>query len=613
MKKKLFSTMTFLIIAIAMILPLFTGMNNTVYAEDKSYSINGLNINANILEDGSMDITETFNMRFDGGPFTIVYQDIPLVANQKTGAKVSIDNVQVSQGTQVFTQVQQQNGRPQGKYFVGKTSDSIHIEWYHSSENVDRQFTVKYRVIGAVTSYNDTADLYWQFVGDKWDVPISNINITVNIPKGAEKSQVKVFGHGPVQGDVELLSPETAKWSLDKLPSNSYLEARMLFPVSLVPTNTNVIKENKYDSIMAEEVQAAKKTDMQKKFSLISVAIGILDIIAALVVIVRNYLKYAKRYKVKDLPEYMRELPDELSPAEVNAFFNYDVPNAGAISATVLDLSMKGFVSFTSSGKKKILIHVEEKDTSSLKNYEVYLIEFLRKVEENGGDIKKYVKRRSQDSKLFFDSFKSGVSSILASQYSSFYESNMSSAMKFPLILMGVNVLLLIAGVFYSPVLIVFSIVTMCISILGFAFSKRKSKEGVKHQELWRSFKRFLKNFSNLDKAELPQIEIWEHYLVYAVALGVAKETIKELNVAYPNMDSNYYGSWYNGYFAAYYYGAGIRSMEGGLMDMNGFFGDIQNTFTEAYTAFTSASTGAGGGFSGGGGFGGGGGGGGAN
>lgn len=613
MKNKTKYTLVFFTLVISIVFSIFAGVKNIVYAEDKSYSITGLDVNANISQSGVMDVTETFHMRFDGGPFTIVYQDIPLVANRKTGNKVTIDNVQVFEGSKKYTQVSEQNGRPYGKYYVGKTTDNIHIEWYHNSEDVDRVFTVKYSVTGAVTSYNDTAELYWQFVGDKWDVPMENVNIKVTIPQGAQKSQIKVFGHGPVQGNVEILDDQSAEWSLDKLPSRSYLEARMLFPVSLVPQNTNNVKENQYKSIMEEEVQAAQKTDREKKLSLIAVAVGILDIIISIAAIIMNYIKYAKKYRIDDVPEYMRELPDDLSPAEVNAFMHYDVPDASGISATVMDLARRGLLGFSHDGKKKVLIHVEDKNTSELTSYEKDLISFLRKVESDGGDLKKYVRKHNQSSKVFFDSFKADVTGNLVSRHGDFYENNISKAMKVPGILIGLNIVMLIIGIFSTPVFIAFSIVAMGILIIAFIFSKRKSMEGAKHEQYWKSFKKFLKNFSNLDKAELPQIAIWEHYLVYAAALGVAKEAIRELNAAYPNMDESYYGGWYNGYFVGYYYGSGIHSMESGFDNMNSLFTDIQKTFTEAYTAFNAASTGGGGGFSGGGGFGGGGGGGGAN
>ena len=56
---------------------------------------------------------------------------------------------------------------------------------------------------------------------------------------------------------------------------------------------------------------------------------------------------------------------------------------------------------------------------------------------------------------------------------------------------------------------------------------------------MWNAFKNFLKDFSRLDKAEIPSIILWEHYLVYAVSLGVAKEVIKQLPIVFTDDDLN--------------------------------------------------------------------------
>ena len=54
---------------------------------------------------------------------------------------------------------------------------------------------------------------------------------------------------------------------------------------------------------------------------------------------------------------------------------------------------------------------------------------------------------------------------------------------------------------------------------------------------MWKAFRRFLLDFSSLDRAEVPSLIIWEHHLVYAVSLGVAKQVLSQLKVVYPEMD----------------------------------------------------------------------------
>lgn len=52
----------------------------------------------------------------------------------------------------------------------------------------------------------------------------------------------------------------------------------------------------------------------------------------------------------------------------------------------------------------------------------------------------------------------------------------------------------------------------------------------------WQAFRRFLTNFSSLDQATVPSLIVWEHYLVYAITLGVAKEVIKQLPIVFPEL-----------------------------------------------------------------------------
>ena len=53
---------------------------------------------------------------------------------------------------------------------------------------------------------------------------------------------------------------------------------------------------------------------------------------------------------------------------------------------------------------------------------------------------------------------------------------------------------------------------------------------------MWKAFKSFLEDFSSLDLAEIPSLVIWEHYLVYATVLGIAKRVLDQLSIVYPEI-----------------------------------------------------------------------------
>jgi uncharacterized membrane protein len=129
------------------------------------------------------------------------------------------------------------------------------------------------------------------------------------------------------------------------------------------------------------------------------------------------------------------------------------------------------------------------------------------------------------------------------------------------------------------------------------ALIRKKTQTGINEYTKWRAFKRFLLHFSNMKDYEIPSIIVWEHYLVYAISLGVADKVISKLKLALSSQNISLRNS-------TYLYCMTDRS---GRLN-NSMFRSFDKVFTSAFASAT-ASTGSGGGFSSGGGGGGGGGG----
>ena len=99
--------------------------------------------------------------------------------------------------------------------------------------------------------------------------------------------------------------------------------------------------------------------------------------------------------------------------------------------------------------------------------------------------------------------------------------------------------------------------------------------------------KKYMEDFSLLNEKEVPAIEVWEHYLVYATAFGIADKVLKQLKTIYPNIDeldaintSTYMYFMYHSDF------------------QTSFSNSISSSISSSYTS----ASGGGGGFSGGGG-----------
>jgi uncharacterized membrane protein len=107
-----------------------------------------------------------------------------------------------------------------------------------------------------------------------------------------------------------------------------------------------------------------------------------------------------------------------------------------------------------------------------------------------------------------------------------------------------------------------------------------------------------------MQRYEIPSLVIWEHYLVFAVTLGVAKEVIRQLELIFPNLEDGDYR------FGSSWMASGAYH---NLNSLQNSFDGIGNTFERAVHSAQKAvskqasASGDGGGFSGGGGGGGGG------
>lgn len=114
-----------------------------------------------------------------------------------------------------------------------------------------------------------------------------------------------------------------------------------------------------------------------------------------------------------------------------------------------------------------------------------------------------------------------------------------------------------------------------------------------------------MSEFSLMKEREVPELVLWEKYLVYATAFGISEKVLKQLKVVYPQISDEQYMA--NGY--TYLYLINSRSFG------NSFISTLNTSVGSSYTSLTNVShtsyssgSGSGGGFSSGGGFGGGGG-----
>ena len=105
------------------------------------------------------------------------------------------------------------------------------------------------------------------------------------------------------------------------------------------------------------------------------------------------------------------------------------------------------------------------------------------------------------------------------------------------------------------------------------------TQKGINEKERWKGLKKYMLDFSLLKEKDIPQIVIWEHFLVYATAFGIADKVLKQLKTVYPNIENEVNVNTY-----AYMY----------LMMNTNFSSSFSNAINNSMSSAYSSATGGG-------------------
>ena len=596
--------LSIIVICISMLFVMSTVYAGTAY-------VDSINIGAKINVDGSMAVTETIYWDIEDS-LNGLYRDI-LIENSSnelnSASDILISEVVVNGERFYYSPATLENGDDE-KYNINEISGGKQIKIFTPSLNEMKTTSITYTLYDVVVKYSDIAELYWNFIGDGWDYGIDNVSITVTVP-GLPKT-LKVFGHGPLNGYSEITESNSVILVVDDLRSGEQVDARILFDNSLVAP-TKVVNENKLESILTEEAKLAEQANIKREMAKNAFWGSIVVVIVGLIIPIIVYVMARKKaFKAVFDGKYYRELPEDYGPAIMNKVL---YPTTGSASsydmlATLLDLVRRKYVEIdpiTKEGKKKTtdyLLKLVKTDLSELNDSEKHFVERLIFVDINEITLKELSKKNSRSMSAQNKAYK---------EYTRWTEI-ITRLAKEKLLLKTKNVkigkdvlkcvlafLLIIAVVVYGAVnnyediigigmMGVFAgIFELVIVILNLHDLNVRTEKGVEHKAMWKAFKNFLLDFSKLDERDYNSIAIWEHYLVYATALGISKQVIKELKLVYPTEFED------NNIMSTY--------VTIGLLSNDDTFSSFSDSFTSAAsTAFSSpsSSNGSGGGFSGG-------------
>ncbi len=574
-----------------------------ITAQERSFQITDYQAQVHILENGDVQISEIFTYEFEGD-FNGIIRSI--------GTKGS-DGIVYFQASEYSPQ------RKTLEISQTREGETINFRIYDQSSNERKSFLLEYQLQNVITKYNDIAEFYWKFFDHTNTSPIDRVQIEVIFPnRTVSADDLRVFGHGPSHGQVAIGDQGIVLYEVDGLSAGEMVEARVLFPPSFVPAAGKVIAQDQFEQIMQEELAWAERSKRENISLLFGFLLIPVVIILNIIMAIRLYFKYDRELKPEMQLDYYRELPQDVTPAVVSQLMSVAGATTKDIMATLMDLVRKGYLKMEEipiGRKKDYRFSLLNKDTSSLKEHEVGLMQWLIQLIGNGESVTlKEIERYSKSSMTqtsFFNHYKHWLHSVKKEFKKLNYFNESKPALKIALktvfweIIM-VIIMMVISFLFqipwYALIPLLFAVVITGVGLIGYgAIIRKKTQVGVNEYHKWSAFKRFLLHFSNMKDYDLPSIVVWEHYLVYAISLGIADKVIAKLQpvLAAQNININMNNS-------ALLYHMTNRNGQLNAATFHSFDKAFHNAFVQV-----SPSTGSGGGFSSGGGRGGGGGGGG--
>lgn len=492
--------------------------------------------------------------------------------------KSSNDFEIINNPNKIFEKVSYANKGDYGVYTEEKVSDGVNLLIYMPS-SYNRLSLVTYTIKDAVVIHNDIAEIAWDFISKDYEEDINNLKVVVNLPKDSE--ELRVFSHGPLNGNNKIINKHSVEMTYDYLYKGNALDMRVVFDKDMVSYGTKFSNVDGLQNILDVEKERADRAnaireearEKEKRINKIKNVIGILFIlwfIGLIIIIYKIYNKYDKEHKSTFYGKYYRDFPANYGP-EILSYLMYKNINNDTFSASILELIRKKALILEEVivEKKKLIGSKTEKDYKLTKNIdnsiekitdtESLILKMILDDIGNGNEVTlKEITNYSKNyanAKSFMRSYDNWKNKSIANAIDEdFYEDTTKAK---------------IMGILYSLIVPIISFVTLCIelnleyfylfnivsigAIIYFATITKRTIKGSEDYARWNGLKNFLLDFSNFNEKELPEIKLWEKYLVYATVFGIADKVQNAMKIKIQNIDNYnntdftfmYYNNWY--------------------------------------------------------------------
>ena len=497
-----------------------------------SFRIEKLDIEANLQKDGSMVVSEA--VTYDIDEINGVYFDIDA---KGFGELEDLQVFEDEPNTSSFKEVDTSN------YEVSVSDELYRIKLYSKNQNNIRTFKFVYKLPEAIKVYDDVAQFNRKMVGQEWQQGIKYITakVIVPVPTDYDNSNILVFGHGPLTGEVDKVE-NTVVYKLDDYYPGDFLEAHILMEPEIFSeyNKSKIVHKDMKQKLLDMEAKLADEANVErdkairqqeminKVFEKPGLIFGVLSSIwGALMYYIHVIFK--RKNKVKNsVGKYLRELPDNSSPALVGGFMTNSI-NDNEILATIVDLVRRKVLTLENSDKNSIIMLTGSTENLSAQEkaiVDIYINDFG---DGKSLDLKSFgfFQKVPMSVARKFEKWRAMVQSEMNRKNLTYQGLGCLGVIFFAFFPMIFTFAGLVIGMITGNKMFLLIVVMGIILFVSGAKARYPRKELAEAKDKWQAFKNFLSDYSQLEEAKITSVHLWEQYFVYAVALGVSEKVVK--------------------------------------------------------------------------------------
>lgn len=538
-----------------------------------------------ITPDSKVDVTETITFRFTGGPWHGIIREIPIqyVGSAGSNYTLFLDVKSVTDENGAKLKVENSRDRQFRKLKI----------YIPDADNSTRTISIEYTISNAIKFFDDHDEFYWNVTGDGWSMPIDSATAHIVLPAETTNLRTNVFT-GAYRSRAREAVAEIAGTGVD-----------------VHTTAPLAMHEGLTVAVAFDKGALREPTALEKLSDFLGSNWPLFIPIIAFVLMFWLWYTRGRDPRLRPIAAQY-DPPENLTPGEVGTLVDNSV-DMRDITATIVDLAVRGFLLIEQKDKEHLLGLTHSKD---------YIFHLKKPLAE-------WSALQPHEQTLlggFFPSGTAGDTVALADLQNRFYQNIPEIKNRIFGSLLGrgyylhrpdtvragyigaavvIAVLLVMSGNWLSrlygmqtaPFILAGVLTALIIAAFGY-FMPARTNAGARALEGVLGFEDFLDHVeSDRFNRTIKTPEMFEKFLPFAMALGVEKNWSKAFQGIYTQPPS-----WYQGSYGPNFYPAMFVN---DLGSMSSQAGDIMSSAPRSAegSGFSGGDGGSsGGGFGGGGG-----------